>query len=140
MRLKKPTTRIWYFRARYYNPAIDRFLSEDPTGFAGGRVPQVSHLRPGKATSPPQPVSTHRSIPTALRQVAPVSMAFSNHAEGAPGLAFETGDTATMQAQTSTRTRNTSMTLSHACLLSAASAMPPHSTGRVPHPKRVFCV
>ena len=36
MRLKKPTTRIWYFRARYYNPAIDRFLSEDPAGFAGG--------------------------------------------------------------------------------------------------------
>lgn len=24
------------FRARYYDPAIDRFLSEDPIGFAGG--------------------------------------------------------------------------------------------------------
>jgi RHS repeat-associated protein len=27
---------INYYRARYYNPAIGRFLSEDPLGFAGG--------------------------------------------------------------------------------------------------------
>ncbi len=27
---------IDYYRARYYNPAIGRFLSEDPLGFAGG--------------------------------------------------------------------------------------------------------
>jgi RHS repeat-associated protein len=27
---------IYYYRARYYNPAMGRFLSEDPIGFAGG--------------------------------------------------------------------------------------------------------
>ncbi|MDX3661349.1 polymorphic toxin-type HINT domain-containing protein [Streptomyces sp. ID05-26A] len=29
-------TGLHYFRARYYSPALQRFLSEDPTGFAGG--------------------------------------------------------------------------------------------------------
>jgi RHS repeat-associated protein len=27
---------LYYYRARYYDPATGRFLSEDPTGFAGG--------------------------------------------------------------------------------------------------------
>ncbi|QEE27998.1 RHS repeat-associated core domain-containing protein [Terriglobus albidus] len=27
---------LYYFRARYYNPAVGRFLSEDPAGFSGG--------------------------------------------------------------------------------------------------------
>ena len=26
------------FRARYYNPMIGRFISEDPTGFAAGEM------------------------------------------------------------------------------------------------------
>src|SRR5262249_31692586 len=29
-------TGLYYYRARYYSPAIGRFLSEDPVGFAGG--------------------------------------------------------------------------------------------------------
>jgi len=29
-------TGLYYFRARYYSPALQRFLSEDPAGFAGG--------------------------------------------------------------------------------------------------------
>lgn len=29
-------TGLYYFRARYYDPTIDRFISEDPVGFAGG--------------------------------------------------------------------------------------------------------
>ena len=29
-------TGLYYYRARYYNPATGRFMSEDPIGFAGG--------------------------------------------------------------------------------------------------------
>ena len=29
-------TAFYYYRARYYDPASGRFLSEDPTGFKGG--------------------------------------------------------------------------------------------------------
>jgi len=29
-------TGIYYYRARYYDPATGRFISEDPTGFGGG--------------------------------------------------------------------------------------------------------
>jgi RHS repeat-associated protein len=31
-------TGLYYYRARYYDPKIGRFLSEDPIGFAGGDV------------------------------------------------------------------------------------------------------
>jgi RHS repeat-associated protein len=31
-------TGLYYYRARYYHPALQRFLSEDPIGFAGGDV------------------------------------------------------------------------------------------------------
>jgi uncharacterized protein RhaS with RHS repeats len=27
---------LYYYRARYYNPAPGRFVSEDPIGFSGG--------------------------------------------------------------------------------------------------------
>lgn len=54
----------------------------------------------------------------------------SDHTGGATGLAFETGEITTMQAQTSTRTRNTATTPSLACLLSATSTLPPRSTGK----------
>jgi RHS repeat-associated protein len=27
---------LYYYRARYYNPSIGRFISEDPIGFRGG--------------------------------------------------------------------------------------------------------
>src|SRR5687768_13807633 len=29
-------TGLYYYRARYYNPTLGRFISEDPIGFAGG--------------------------------------------------------------------------------------------------------
>ena len=29
-------TGLYYYRARYYNPGIGRFISEDPSGFDGG--------------------------------------------------------------------------------------------------------
>jgi len=29
-------SRLYLYRARYYNPGLARFLSEDPTGFDGG--------------------------------------------------------------------------------------------------------
>jgi RHS repeat-associated protein len=50
--------------------------------------------------------------------------------EGAPGLAFETGDIATMQVPISTRKPDTSTTPPQVCLFSAASNIPPHSTGK----------
>src|SRR5712691_12025453 len=31
-------TGLYYYRARYYNPALQRFISEDPIEFAGGDV------------------------------------------------------------------------------------------------------
>jgi len=31
-----PETGLYYYRARYYDPAVGKFLSEDPTGFDGG--------------------------------------------------------------------------------------------------------
>jgi len=31
-----PETGLYYYRARYYDPKIGRFISEDPIGFAGG--------------------------------------------------------------------------------------------------------
>ena len=31
-------TGLYYYRARYYNPVLQRFLSEDPLGFNGGDV------------------------------------------------------------------------------------------------------
>jgi RHS repeat-associated protein len=30
------TTGLYYYRARYYHPGLQRFISEDPVGFAGG--------------------------------------------------------------------------------------------------------
>src|SRR5881296_3659226 len=30
------STGLYYYRARYYNPTLQRFISEDPIGFAGG--------------------------------------------------------------------------------------------------------
>jgi RHS repeat-associated protein len=33
-----PDTSLYYYRARYYDPAIGRFLSEDPIGFDSGDV------------------------------------------------------------------------------------------------------
>jgi len=29
-------TSLYYYRARYYDPGVGRFLSEDPVGFGGG--------------------------------------------------------------------------------------------------------
>jgi len=63
--------------------------------------------------------------------VALVSVTVSNHDEGAPGPSLlGTGDIDTMQARSSTRLPDTTTTLPHACLFSAAFGVPPHSTGK----------
>ncbi len=35
---------LYYYRARYYNPSLQRFISEDPIGFAGGDVNLYSYV------------------------------------------------------------------------------------------------
>ncbi|HVN90971.1 MAG TPA: RHS repeat-associated core domain-containing protein [Candidatus Binataceae bacterium] len=39
---------LYYYRARYYNPSLQRFISQDPLGFAGGDVNAFTyaHNRP----------------------------------------------------------------------------------------------
>ncbi|MEM5770101.1 MAG: RHS repeat-associated core domain-containing protein, partial [Bacillota bacterium] len=38
-------TGLYYMRARYYDPNVGRFISEDPIGFAGGDVNLSAHVR-----------------------------------------------------------------------------------------------
>src|SRR5713101_4972084 len=38
-------TGLYFYRARYYNPSLQRFISEDPIGLAGGDVNFYSYLR-----------------------------------------------------------------------------------------------
>jgi RHS repeat-associated protein len=40
-----PEAGLYYYRARYYDPRIGRFLSEDPIGFAGGDVNLYGYVR-----------------------------------------------------------------------------------------------
>jgi RHS repeat-associated protein len=37
-------TGLYYYRARFYDPAVGRFISEDPIGFAGGNVNIYSYV------------------------------------------------------------------------------------------------
>ncbi len=39
-----PETGLYYYRARYYDPKIGRFISEDPIGFDGGDVNLYSYV------------------------------------------------------------------------------------------------
>jgi RHS repeat-associated protein len=47
-------TAVYYYRARYYNPSLQRFIGEDPIGFAGGDVNLYAYVRnsPVKSTDP----------------------------------------------------------------------------------------
>jgi RHS repeat-associated protein len=36
---------LYYYRARYYSPALGRFISEDPIGFAGGDANLYAYVR-----------------------------------------------------------------------------------------------
>ena len=49
-----PTGPRNYYRARYYDPKLGRFLSEDPIGFAGGDVNLFAYVRnnPARFTDP----------------------------------------------------------------------------------------
>ncbi len=35
---------LYYMRARYYDPAVGRFISEDPSGFSGGQVSLYAYV------------------------------------------------------------------------------------------------
>src|SRR5208337_832013 len=45
---------LYYMRARYYDPAVGRFISEDPIGFAGGDVNLFAYVlnNPVNSTDP----------------------------------------------------------------------------------------
>jgi len=43
-RERDPATGLYYYRARYYDPEIGRFLSEDPMGFEGGDVNEYAYV------------------------------------------------------------------------------------------------
>jgi RHS repeat-associated protein len=47
-------TGLYYYRARYYNPRLQRFVSEDPIGFAGGGINLYAHAfrNPGRYIDP----------------------------------------------------------------------------------------
>ena len=36
---------LYYMRARYYDPSVGRFVSEDPLGFGGGDVNLFAYVR-----------------------------------------------------------------------------------------------
>jgi RHS repeat-associated protein len=38
-------TGLYYYRARYYHPGLQRFISEDPIGFAGGDANPYAYVR-----------------------------------------------------------------------------------------------
>ena len=38
-------TGLYYYRARYYHPGLQRFISEDPIGFAGGDTNLYGYVR-----------------------------------------------------------------------------------------------
>ena len=40
-----PEIGLYYYRARYFDPKIGRFISEDPIGFAGGDVNLYAYVR-----------------------------------------------------------------------------------------------
>ena len=42
---EKDGTGLYYYRARYYQPALHRFVSEDPIGFAGGDFNVYAYVR-----------------------------------------------------------------------------------------------
>jgi len=50
---REPGGSLWYLRARYYDPAVGRFISEDPIGLAGG-INVYSYVRnsPARYTDP----------------------------------------------------------------------------------------
>jgi RHS repeat-associated protein len=53
-----PETGLSYFRARYYDPRLGRFISEDPIGLAGGDISLLGRggmwIHPDKPHNPPR--------------------------------------------------------------------------------------
>ena len=49
-----PETGLYYYRARYYDPKVGRFVSEDPLGFAGGDLNLYGYVwnNPGRYVDP----------------------------------------------------------------------------------------
>jgi RHS repeat-associated protein len=91
------STGLYYYRARYYNPAIGRFISEDPLGFDGDDVNFYSYagddsidfadpsgmFRPGgkHKPKPPKPPTVGRQCCFAQLKYRHVNYAFNrNHA------------------------------------------------------------
>jgi RHS repeat-associated protein len=59
---------LYYYRARYYDPVLKRFLSEDPIGLAGGSLSFYSYVN-GNPVSYTDPEGLQKTMP---RPVVPV--------------------------------------------------------------------
>jgi RHS repeat-associated protein len=42
---ERDATGLYYYRARYYDPSLQRFISEDPLGFGGGDSNLYAYVR-----------------------------------------------------------------------------------------------
>ena len=108
-------TGLYYYRARYYLPALGRFISEDPIGFAGGQIDLYGYVgndpiratdRSGlqaPVTAPvtvPGPVGTYPGLPSGFNPFNPGEILgsglgeFLGPAALAGGLFFGVGYTA----------------------------------------------
>jgi len=59
-------TGTYYYRARYYNPTFQRFVSQDPIGFTGGDANLYRYVSDNPITLAEQLI-TWRGCPKALR-------------------------------------------------------------------------
>jgi RHS repeat-associated protein len=59
-----PETNLYYYRARYYDPKIGRFISEDPIGFAGGKGSLYTYVGSDPANfADPEGLVKFRNVP-----------------------------------------------------------------------------
>jgi RHS repeat-associated protein len=70
---------LYYMRARYYDPNVGRFISEDPLGFAGGDVNLHAYVQN-------DPLNTIDPFGlTAMELAAPIALVISQLDSPAPG-------------------------------------------------------
>jgi len=89
-------TGLFYYRARYYSPTLQRFISEDPSGFGGGDVNLYAYVTNGPTNfMDPQGLeieiivfdgSSKHSVASAFGHVATTSMVTSTRGKCTAGI------------------------------------------------------